>query len=65
MMSALLFGVLHDLICFKASLFSYLYLLPLTSYLLPLTSYLLPLKAISPEMLSHTLSSPSKSIALI
>ena len=41
------------------------YLLSLTSYLLPLTSYLLPLKAISPEIVSQTLSRPSKSIALM
>ena len=41
------------------------YLFPLTTYFLPLTSYLLPLKAISPEIVSQTLSRPSKSIALM
>ena len=41
------------------------YLLSLTFYILPLTSYLLPLKAISPEIVSQTLSRPSKSIALM
>ena len=53
------------LIVLILNLISYTYLFALTTYLLSLTSYLLPLKAISPEIVSQTLSRPSKSIALM